>query len=348
MIAEIKRMQTAPPTEDEMRTAREGYLNSFVFKFDDKGTNISRIMEYDYHNFPRDFLFTTKRNVENVTPEDVFTVARARLHPDAFHIVIVGNGDEFGEPLSVLGEVDTVDVTIPTGEAEEEIAISEETLTKGMELLKKAVDACGGLDNFKNVEAISTKSSISLTTPQGEFAMESSTLQVLPDRDRTVLNTPMGEIITVNDGDGGWMKQGANVIDLPSDQIEDAGKEQFRNTFVLFQGINNPQYKAVYVSSDELNGRPVDIIKIISLDDQMSFKLALDAESHVPVGKMYFGKTMMGPGNLTQLISDYREVSGIKVPFSVSIESDGNKIADVTIKDFKINPEIPEGVFDKP
>lgn len=348
MIEETRRMQTDLAARDEMRRGKEGYLNSFVFKFDDQGKNISRIMAYDYYNFPRDFLFTAKRNVEKVTAEDVMRVAQERLHPDAFHIVVVGNGDEFGEPLSVLGEVDTIDVTIPTGEAEEEIAISEETLAKGMGLLKQAADACGGIGNFKKVKAISSKSTVSLVTPQGEFAIESSTLLVLPDREKSVLNTPMGEIITVNDGEGGWMKQGANIVDLAADQIDDARKEQFRSTYLLFQSVDDPQFRAVYVSTEELNGRPVDIIKIISPDDKMSFKLALDAESHIPVGKMYFGKTMMGPGNLTQLVSDYREVSGIKVPFSVIIESAGNKIADVKLKELLVNPEIPEGTFDKP
>jgi len=36
------------------------------------------------------------------------------------------------------------------------------------------------------------------------------------------------------------------------------------------------------------------------------------------------------------------------VPFSVIIEADGKKSAEIKTKDLKINPEIPEGTFDKP
>jgi len=348
VLNEIKRMQTDPPTADEMARAKDSYLNSFVFNFDSKGEILNRMMGYDYYNFPQDFLFTVKDKIEKITPEDVIDVAKRRFHPDEMHVVIVGKADQFDQPLSVLGPVDTIDITIPSGETEEEIAINDETLAKGMELLKKAVKACGGMDNFKKVKSLETQSTIKIFTPQGEMALESSSQQVLPDLSRQVISTPMGEIVTVTTADKGWMKQGPNVTELPSDQMEDNEKDNFRNTFLLFQGLEDPDYQAVFAGEKELNGKPVNIVKIISKDGEMSFKMALDAETNLPVAKMYFGKTIMGPGNLTQMVSDYHDISGVKVPFMLSIESDGNKVMEVVVKEYKVNPEIPETAFDKP
>ena len=345
---EIERMQTDPPTPDELSKAKDSYLNSFVFNFDSKGEIINRMMTYDYFDFPQDFLYTAKKKIEQVTADDVIDVAKRRFHPDQMHLVVLGLADQFDEPLSVFGEVNEIDITIPTGEPEEEVAVSDETLAKGMDLLKRAVAACGGCDNFKKIKTSSSKASYKLIMPQGEMELGVTSLQELPDKSRETVNTPMGEMITVSNGDQGWMKQGPNVVEMPAEQMSENDKEQFRNRTLLFQTIDNPQFRAIYIETTKLNDIDVDIIKVESLDGKNSFKFALNAETGMPVGMMYFGETAMGPGNLTITMSDYREVSGIMVPFSRDIESDGNKVMAITIGEYKINPEIPAGSFDKP
>jgi zinc protease len=348
VLDEIRRMQTDPPTPDELSAAKESYLNSFAFNFDSKGEIINRMMDYDYFHFPQDFLMTVRKNIQNVTAEDVVDVAKRRFHPDEMQIVVVGKADQFDQPLSVLGAADTIDISIPSGEKAEEIAVNEETLSKGMDLLKKAVKACGGADGFGKVESTSMNATLKLNTPQGEVSLETESIFVLPDKSKEIINLPMGQIITVNNGETGWMKQGDKVVDMAGKQLEDAKEEDFRNTLMLFKEIDNPDFQAVYVNTGEFDGKPVDFVKISSLDGTMSFKLGLDAETGIPVSKSYFGETMLGPGNITQTYSDYRDVSGIKIPFAISVDSDGNKIADIIIKDYKLNADIPADTFDKP
>jgi zinc protease len=348
MIAEIKRMQTDPPTPEEMRLGKDGYLNSFVFNFEDKGDVITRMMEYDYFGFPNDFLYKVKDNIEKVTPADVIAVAQKRLHPDALQIVVVGKGSDFDEPLSALGAVDTIDVTIPSGAAKEEIAVTQETLAKGKDLFNLAMKACGGKENFKKIKAISSKGSISLATPQGEFALQMTSLFSFPDKTREAIITPMGEMLSVSNGKEGWTKQGANVIASTEEQMKEAKKESFRNTILAFKNIEDTTYQVVFVKADKLGDKSVNIIQIGTTDGQTTYKLALDAGTNIPVAKFYFGQTMMGPGNLTEIYSDYRDISGIKIPFAMRIESDGQKVAETAITDYQINPIIPAGSFDKP
>ena len=344
----IKSMQTDPPTPDEMKRAKESFLNSFVFKFDSKGEIINRMMNYDYYGFPEDFLFTLKDKIENVTPQDVVDVAKRRFHPDALKIVVVGQPDKYDKPLSTLGQVTDVDITIPSGAVAEEVTENDETLAKGMELLKKAVDACGGADNFAKVNATSAKQNVTIITPQGNMTIGVQSIAVLPDKTKDIISTPMGEMTTVINGDSGWMSQGPNVADMPAEKVASSKEDQFRDQVLLFKDINNPDFKAVYVGEDKLDDTPVEIIKISNMDDTYSFKLAIDPKTNLPIGKMYFGETMMGPGNLTVKMNDYREVSGIKVPFALSVESDGNKVMDIAVDSFEVNPTIPDGTFDKP
>ncbi|MHC4517351.1 MAG: M16 family metallopeptidase, partial [Planctomycetota bacterium] len=113
MRAEVKKMTEAEVEDDELKLAKDSYLNSFVFNFDSKSEVIGRLMTYEYYGYPADFLQKTKENVEKVTKADILRVARAHLKPETMQILVVGKPDDFDEPLSVFGDVEEIDVTIP-------------------------------------------------------------------------------------------------------------------------------------------------------------------------------------------------------------------------------------------
>jgi predicted Zn-dependent peptidase len=113
MVEEVRKMTESEVTDKELALAKDSYLNSFVFKFDSKGQIINRIVTYEYFGYPPDFLEKTKQNIEKVTKQDVLQVAKKYLQPDKVQIVVVGRPQDFGEPLSVLGQVREIDITIP-------------------------------------------------------------------------------------------------------------------------------------------------------------------------------------------------------------------------------------------
>ncbi len=348
MIEQIKGMQTNAPTENEMKLGKDGYLNSFVFNFEDKGDVITQIMEYDYFDFPRDFQFKAKSNVEKVTSQDVIDVAKRKLHPDEFHIVVVGNGDDFDEPLDVLGPVDTIDVTIPTEAPGGTMEISNEAATKGKAIMQKALDACGGADNFNKIKSVVSKSSVTIVTPQGDIPLESKSSMILPDRERSDLTTPMGAMVSVSNGADSWQQQGPQIVPCSAEDIENNKKEFFRNTVLSFQNIDKPDYVFAWLETAELDGKSIELILVQSIEGNYSYKFAIDSETFMPVGKKYFGQTIMGPANLTEIYSDYKEVSGIMVPFKVTLSSGASKVAEVGVKEYITNPEIDETIFNKP
>jgi predicted Zn-dependent peptidase len=348
IIEQISKMQTDPPTEMEMQFGKDSYLNSFVFNFADKGDIIQNIMDYDYYGLPRDFLFKVKENVEKVTPDDVIAAVNKRLHPDNLHIVVVGNGNDFDGSLDIFGQVDTIDVSIPTGQKEEEIEVTTEALTKGKELIKKAAEACGGIEKIQNIKSIVTSKKVNVFTPQGEFSLTAESSFLLPDKVRDVISTPMGEMITGSDGSKTWSKQGPNVTDGTEEELKDQKQSIFRNMLLTFQHIDDPEYEFIYLETGEYEGTPVDIIMVKTADGSMSYKMALNSQTLLPERTFYFGKTMMGPGNLTDILSDYREVSGIVIPYSRKIESEGNTVAEIETTGIEINAEIDESIFTKP
>jgi predicted Zn-dependent peptidase len=113
MLREVEKMREAEVTDEELALAKDSFLNSFVFNFDTKSEIVRRMMIYEYFAYPEDFLLKTKQNVEKVTKADVLRVAKKYLKPDKVQILAVGRPDDFDQPLSTLGEVNEIDITIP-------------------------------------------------------------------------------------------------------------------------------------------------------------------------------------------------------------------------------------------
>ena len=113
---EIERIRTQPITQEELKQAKDSTLNSFIFNFQDPSQTLSRLMRYEYYDYPQDFIFRYRQELEKITVADVQRVAQKYLQPEKMVILVVGNEAEIQPPLSSLGdgiEITSIDITIP-------------------------------------------------------------------------------------------------------------------------------------------------------------------------------------------------------------------------------------------
>jgi len=113
MLKEIKRIMDEEVSDEELAKAKDGYLNSYVFNFQSKSQIVNRMMTYAYYGYPLDFTEKTKAGVEKVTKADILRVAKKYLRADKVQILVVGKKADFDKPLSTLGNVNVIDITIP-------------------------------------------------------------------------------------------------------------------------------------------------------------------------------------------------------------------------------------------
>jgi zinc protease len=102
-----------PPTEEELKRAKDNILNSFIFEFDTPEKVLREKMAYEFYHYPLDFLERYRSEVEKVTAADVARVARKYVHKNQMAVLVVGNEAEYDKPLSSLGPVQKIDVSIP-------------------------------------------------------------------------------------------------------------------------------------------------------------------------------------------------------------------------------------------
>ncbi len=113
-LAEIDRMRTTPITATELEQAQDSVLNSFVFNFQSPSQTLSRLIRYEYYNYPQDFVFQFQDQVRQTTANQVQAASQARLAPDQMVILVVGNPAEIQPDLDTLTTtVNAIDITIP-------------------------------------------------------------------------------------------------------------------------------------------------------------------------------------------------------------------------------------------
>ncbi|MDB9311813.1 pitrilysin family protein [Spirulina sp. CS-785/01] len=112
---EIQQLQTQPITAEKLNYAKESILNSFVFNFQTPSQMISRLMRYEYYDYPSDYIFQYQQGIKDTTIDDVQRVAQEYLNPEQLTILVVGNGENIQPPLSRLdSDVNMVDIAIPS------------------------------------------------------------------------------------------------------------------------------------------------------------------------------------------------------------------------------------------
>jgi predicted Zn-dependent peptidase len=352
MIKQIKTMQTDLPTEDEMHKGKDGYLNSFVFNFDTKREVVTRMMTYDFYGLPEDFLQQEKEGVEKMTPEAVMAAAQRNLHPDSMIILVVGNGAEFDEPLEALGfgPVDTIDITIPPAEEESEVVISPENLERGAGLLNQAVAAAGGVDNFKAIVSVERKGKMTLVMGGQEMPVPVTSVEVLPDKQRSEMSLMGRNMVEVRNGDVGWRinPMTNEVEEYSPDDIAKDDKDKARNIINIFSHVDNPYYQAVYDGEGEIGGVTVDWVAIIDQNGEAICHLALDATSHQLTGRKYRGEIMGNEGILEEAMSAFAETNGVKLPMKTVVTMGGQKVMQMDVSERIINGTIAPDAFDKP
>ena len=347
LLHEVERMKTDEITEEELNLAKDSFLNSFVFNFDTRREIINRQMTYEYYGYPQDFLEKTKTEVEKVTVEDVKRVARKYLQPDKVRLVVVGNGQDFEEPLSVLGEVNEIDVTIavPAVEAPE---ATEDDMARGRALMMRSREALGGSEAFASVQSIKQTGTLTLIRPMDEMSIDVETLVSFPDKAKSVMRTPMGDLTQLLNGDQVWMITPMGDAQPAPSQVRDAMiEEMWGNLVFLYSQVDKEGLAIQHLGQEEIGGKAVDAL-LITPPGISPFRLYLDAETMFPVKKAGQTVTQQGPTEIETTLSDYRDVGGVKLPFKHTIVQNGQPGGESVTKSIEINPEIPEDAFAAP
>jgi zinc protease len=346
LYEEIDNLIKNPGTAAEVQKAKDNILNSFIFNFDSKDKVLREKMVYEFHGYPLDSLDRFRTEIEKVTPEDVARVVKKYVDRDKFAILVVGKSADFAKPLTTLGQVHPLDITIrlePVAAGGAKAASPTATMSNpaGKALIAKVVQAFGGKDKVQAIKSIQQTQAQLIKTPQGDLTIDGTASVAYPDRLHLNLQTPMGEMVRVITPTGAFASMGGQVQNMPDSMKEDQLRDMRRDPIMVLQHADDPNYR--FVASEKAGGAtPLEVSA-----EGVAVRWEVD-DSGKLLKSSFKTTSQAGPVQREIEYSDYRNVEGVMLPFKRVTRDNGEVVAETTVKEIKLNPTIDPKLFQKP
>lgn len=335
---EVARLATDPVTDEEIGLAKEALLNAFVFTMDTREKALAQQVRLEFYGFPADYYTKFPALLEKVTAADVARVAKKYTSADQLAMLVVGNEKDFGKPLSSLGSVTTIDVTIPTGDASEKKAAPSGSNAEGVALIKKVGQFVG---NVSNVQAIARTGTLMMKTPQGDMQADTTSVTRYPDSQRVVMKMPMGEITRVVSPSAAFMITPMGTQDIPASQRDQSLSDLRAEMIAVLKNVDNPKY-TFNAGATEGDARVLDINA-----DGVSVKWYVDPNTG-RVLRTVSKATMPVPGDVVTELSDWKPFGTLNLPAASVITRNGEKAGEMHLTTVEVNPAVDANAFVKP
>jgi zinc protease len=326
---EVERMRTAEVTEDELRIAREAALNRLAFALDSKAKIMARLMSDEYYGYPKDFIQQYQKGLTAVTRADVLRVAKERFDPANLTIMVVGNPVLFGQPLDSLNPlVNKIDISIPEAKPQA-MKGDEASLAQGKQILLRAQQAAGTTQKLAAVKDYTEVAEFVLTAENGGMRVTQTERWVAPTAFRQDSVLQLGRISAYFDGRVGWISTPQGFGALGGAQLKQVQGDLFRLYFRLILSDQFPERT--------VNALDSSMVEISDATGQIA-TVDFDANTGLPQRVRYdLAQATGAPVRVTEEYDDFRDIAGVKIPHKITIRRGGQKFADVTVTEYKIN-----------
>ncbi len=216
----------------------------------------------------------------------------------------------------------------------------KEAMTAGAEMMASVKERLGGTA-FDEISALKV-----LSEQQGN---ESTLILELPDRLRTELTTPMGRLTVVDDGQSMQMQTPQGTRTAPPPVQNRIYGQLWRSLPYLLTNLDHESLSFQAEGEETVDGTTYRVVRVEPPAGD-SYSLYLETESLRPSHLTLETTNPRSGGTVRveQVFSDYREVSGVTIPFhteTTQSTEQGEQTTTSTIETLEVNPELEEGTF---
>ncbi len=214
-------------------------------------------------------------------------------------------------------------------------------LPNGETLVDKYLHALGGPNDLQKLSSRTEKGK-AVILPGREFPIESAYKG--SDDAISTIHMQDGDFVIGSNQQGGWqITPGRPLHDMSEAELTAA---KLDSTFYFPLHIKQLFSEFKTVAADKVAGQAVYVV-IARWEKRPPVKLYFDLESGLLVRLLRFDETPVGMLPVQTDFSDYREVNGIKVPFT-RVTARPSRRMTIKIEQVEQNPSIDDSKFEKP
>ena len=346
---DIADLATKPITDDEIQRAKDAILNAFIFRLDSPDKILAERMTYEYYGYPSDWLDKYQAEVKKVTAADVNRVAAKYLHKDQLAVLVVGNTKDFDKPLSSLGAVKDIDITIPAPPETKDTSSPAASNPEGKALAAKVATAMGGLPKLQSIKTM--RVNMTQSESGGQPAQIEATF-AFPDSMHIDVQMPpggmaQGTLTIVAAPDAAFMSMpGMGSRSMPPDQKAEMLSQLHHDLIYVAQHASDPNFTFAAAGTEKVGDVDAAVLDIGGAIPWIRWYI--DPKTGYVLREKYKGVGQAGPFDGESNLSDWRTADGLTMPYKHENKQNGEQTSMAEFKKIELNPQLDPKLFEKP
>ena len=356
MLSTIGDYRTSGPSEKEVADAKRFLIGALPLGVQTAEGLAAQWAAIDLYDLGADYFERYAERLGAVTPAIARAAAEKYLRNDKLALVAVGTADSIKGSLEKYGPVEVLDYRSPTGavpvsrpaESLPPAAFAADAMKQAAPILARALTAHGGAAKLKAVKDVTSRSSVTVSAPNGNVDGEMAVVVKLPDKTRIEMTILGQNGVQVLNGEQAWGSSGAQVGDLSGEQKQ-AMQAGIRTQVLPFlQRLASGGAKAAWAAADTVGGAPVDVLQIDSGGTLV--RASFDRKTGLLVRLEQEEPGMFGGGKvpMARLYSDFRAVDGLTVPFRTERLARGTRLIEDKMTSLQVNRGVADSQFQRP
>ncbi len=338
-LFELNRLRDEPISAEDLSLVKNSMSGSFARSLESPQT-IARFARNTFrYNLPQDYYNTYLERLESVTIEDVQAAAQKFIQPDNAYIVVAGSKDDVAEKLVRFDSDGIIDYYDAFGN---KVELNDNPIPEGISaetVITDYINAIGGKEALMKVNTMQQTASMELMGQTASIDMKQK------DNKMFALKISMsGMTVQEQVFDGSKLKMGG----MQGTQVLTEGDEY---DAMKYEALIFPQMS--YMNE----GYKLDLKGIESIDGKSVYKLVVtnpngdleteyyDQQSSLLLRSIATQEAQGQTMSVTSDYSDYKEVSGIKIPYTVTVSGAMPMPMVMKSSEVKINADIPTDSF---
>ena len=222
-----------------------------------------------------------------------------------------------------------------------------QTDARAADLLKRVIEAKGGLDALRKVRTVIADADTTFTMEQGTLVSKTKTYVAYPDKFRVDAMVAGAQIVQVYNAGAAWVRDPGGVHDVPPEMRDEFGASVRRDTIPVLIAAAEGTLALRLLPDEGADGRVLQVLEI-SGPQLPAVRMFIDNQDLIARQSFSAAGPEGKPVQADEVFSDYRRVDGVQVPFRADVRRGGQVILSRTLTQVSLNTPIDDVLFARP
>jgi zinc protease len=339
-LKEMERMRTEKVPEKELQVVKNVLTGQFSQSLEEPGTVADFALNTARFKLPANYYEQYLSVLQGVNGDEIQQLAQKYIRPGNAHILVVGNRDDVSDRLKPFAKDGKINFYDAFAQPVKNINTNIPPGVTAQSIIEDYINAVGGATKIAAISDVQTTVTMQTRGPEitVKQAQKGGTKLM---QDMLMRNQSMGK--TILDGDRAVQTgAGAAKRDITGDELQGLKEQALVVKEVAYKQWG---YTMEIKGIEEVEGKAAYVIEV-TRPGGSKFTQYHDVATNMKVREIMAQKGADGGETIvTNDFADYREISGVKLPYSSTTSGVFPTPIKATVTELKVNTGMDDSVF---